>query len=87
MALAQTPAGAIAASPAAASLVPASAAAARTAGHGPVAVLPLFSGAQKRTASAIAQQVCTLKQWHQFMFAVAQLTWLHSCLCVFYSAL
>ena len=68
MALAQTPAGAIAASPAAASLVPASAAAARTAGHGPVAVLPLFSGAQKRTASAIAQQVCTLKQWHQFMF-------------------
>ncbi len=87
MALAQTPAGAIAASPAAASMVPASAAAARTAGHGPVAVLPLFSGAQKRTASAIAQQVCTLKQWHQFMFALAQLTWLHSCLCGFYSAL
>ncbi len=81
---AQTPAGAIEASPAAAGLVPASAAAARTDGHGLVAVLPLFSGAQKRAASVIAQQVCTLKQWHQFMFALAQLT---SCLCVFHSAL
>ena len=68
-------------------LVPASAAAARTAGHGPVAVLPLFSGAQKRAASVIAQQVGTLKQWHECMFALAQLTWLHSCLCLFHSLL
>lgn len=58
--IAQTSAGAIAASPAAAgssvSLVPASAAA----GHGAVAALPLFSGALKRTASAIAQEVHVL---------------------------
>ncbi len=57
---AQPSAGAIAASPAAAgssvSLVPASAAA----GHGAVAALPLFSGALKRTASAIAQEVHVL---------------------------
>ena len=84
---AQTPAGAIEASPAAAGLVPASAAAARTDGHGLVAVLPLFSGAQKRAASVIAQQVSTLKQWHECMFALAQLTWLHSCLCLFHSLL
>ncbi len=64
---AQTPAGAIAASSAAAGLMPASAAPAKT--NGPFTDLPLFCGAQKRAASANAQQVHTLKQWHQFMFA------------------
>ncbi len=66
---AQTPGGAIAASSAAAGLMPASATAAKTDGHGPFTDLPLFCGAQKRAASAKAQQVHTLKQWHQFMFA------------------
>ena len=64
---AQTPAGAIAASSAAAGPMPASAAPAVT--NGPFTDLPLFCGAQKRAASANAQQVHTLKQWHPFMFA------------------
>ena len=56
---AQTPAGAIAASSAAAGPMPASAAPAVT--NGPFTDLPLFCGAQKRAASANAQQVHTLK--------------------------
>ena len=58
---AQTPAGAIAASSAAAGVMPASATAAKTDGHGPFTDVPLFCGAQKRAASANAQQVHTLK--------------------------
>ncbi len=64
---AQTPAGAIAAISAAAGPMPASAAPAVT--NGPFTDLPLFCGAQKRAASANAEQVYTLKQWHQFVFA------------------
>ena len=50
-------------------LVPASAAADRTVGREPFTDLPLFCGAQKRAASAIAAQVHTLKQLLQFMSA------------------
>ncbi len=64
---AQTNIGTIADSSTAASLGPASAAAARTVGHGPFTDLPLFCGAQKRAASAFAQQVHTLKQLHQLI--------------------
>ncbi len=66
---AQTPAGAIAASSAAAGLMPASAAPAKTVAHGPLTDLPLFCGAQKRAAFAFAQQVHTLKLSHQLIFA------------------
>ena len=67
MAPAQTPAGTMAASSAAAGLMPASAAPAKTVGHGQFTDLPLFCGAHKRAFSAFAQQVRTLKQLHQLM--------------------
>ncbi len=69
MAPAQTPAGAIVASSAAAAVMPPSAAPAMAVGHGPSTDVPLFCGAQKRAAFAFAQQVHTLKQSQQLMFA------------------
>ncbi len=67
MAPAQTPAGAIAALSAAAGLMPASAAPAKPVAKGPFTNVPLFCGAQKRAASAFAQQLHTSKQLHQLM--------------------
>ena len=73
MAPAKTLDGAPAASSAAAGLMPASAAPAKTVGHGPSTDLQLLCGAQKRAASAFAQQVHTLKQLHHVGLSTADL--------------
>ena len=53
--------------------MPASAAPAKTVGHGPSTDLQLLCGAQKRAASAFAQQVHTLKQLHHVRLSTADL--------------